>query len=117
MLTPDSDRPGFERGLGQNRMAAQPGPQCGALCGCALSVPETITIGPMSSVPTSSVPAPTDSGRDEEADLWSAHVQTVWDAIMAGNQAMLDCLQREAAYSRAAYHGKGSGRFADAQRN
>ena len=33
---------------------------------------------------------------------------------MAGNQAMLDYLQREAGYSRAGYHSKGSGRFADA---
>ncbi len=55
-----------------------------------------------------------DAVRDEEADRWSAHAQTVWDAIMAGNQAMLDYLQREAGYSRAGYHGKGSGRFADA---
>lgn len=28
---------------GQDRMAVQPGPQCGALCGCALSVPDPIT--------------------------------------------------------------------------
>jgi len=55
-----------------------------------------------------------DAGRDEEADRWSAHAQAVWDAVMAGNQAMLDYLQREAGYSRAGYHGKGSGRFADA---
>ena len=34
--------------------------------------------------------------------------------IMAGNQAMLDYLQREAGYSRAGYHSKGSGRFVDA---
>jgi len=33
---------------------------------------------------------------------------------MAGNQAMLEYLQREAGYSRAGYHVKGSGRFADA---
>ena len=33
---------------------------------------------------------------------------------MAGNQAMLDYLQREAGYSRAGYHAKGSGRFVDA---
>ena len=33
---------------------------------------------------------------------------------MAGNQAMLDYLQREAGYSRAGYHSKGSGRFVDA---
>ena len=52
--------------------------------------------------------------QDEEACRWSAHVQTVWDAIMAGNQAMLDYLQREADDSRTAYHGKDSGRFADA---
>ena len=33
---------------------------------------------------------------------------------MAGNQAMLDYLQREAGYSRAGYHSKNSGRFVDA---
>ena len=55
-----------------------------------------------------------DAGRDEEAGEWAAHAQAVWDAVMAGNQAMLDYLQREAGYSRAGYHGKGSGRFADA---
>ena len=38
----------------------------------------------------------------------------VWDAIMAGNQAMLEYLQREAGYSRAGYHSKNSGRFVDA---
>jgi TrwC relaxase len=38
----------------------------------------------------------------------------VWHAILAANQAMLDYLQREARYSRAGYHGAGSGRFADA---
>ena len=55
-----------------------------------------------------------DAGRDEEAGRWTAYAQTVWDAVMAGNQAMLDYLQREAGYSRAGYHGQGSGRFADA---
>ena len=55
-----------------------------------------------------------DAGRDEEAGEWAARAQAVWDAIMAGNQAMLEYLQREAGYSRAGYHGKGSGRFADA---
>ena len=55
-----------------------------------------------------------EAGRDEEAGRWAAHAQAVWDGIMAGNQAMLDYLQREAGYSRAGYHGKGSGRFADA---
>ena len=55
-----------------------------------------------------------DAGRAGEAEEWSARAQTVWDAIMAGNQAMLEYLQREAGYSRAGYHSKGSGRFADA---
>ena len=55
-----------------------------------------------------------DAGLDEEAEDWAALAETVWDGIMAGNQAMLDYLQREAGYSRAGYHSKGSGRFADA---
>ena len=54
------------------------------------------------------------AGRAEQAEEWAARAQTVWDAIMAGNRAMLDYLQREAGYSRAGYHSKGSGRFADA---
>ncbi len=54
------------------------------------------------------------AGRAEEAEEWAARAQTVWDAIMAGNQAMLEYLQREAGYSRAGYHSKGSGRFVDA---
>jgi hypothetical protein len=33
---------------------------------------------------------------------------------MTANQAMLEYLQREAGYSRAGYHSKGSGRFVDA---
>ena len=49
-----------------------------------------------------------------EAEQWEARAQTVWDAIMAANQAMLDYLQREAGYSRAGYHSKNSGRFVDA---
>ncbi|HUY45233.1 MAG TPA: MobF family relaxase, partial [Streptosporangiaceae bacterium] len=49
-----------------------------------------------------------------EAEQWEARAQTVWDAIMAANQAMLDYLQREAGYSRAGYHSKSSGRFVDA---
>jgi conjugative relaxase-like TrwC/TraI family protein len=57
-----------------------------------------------------------EAGHDGEAARWTAHAQTVWDAIMAGNQAMLDYLQREVGYSRAGYHAKGSGRFADAHR-
>ena len=36
------------------------------------------------------------AGQAGEAEAWSARAQTVWDAIMAGNQAMLDYLQREA---------------------
>jgi hypothetical protein len=55
-----------------------------------------------------------DAGLGDEAEEWAALAQTVWDGIMAGNQAMLDYLQREAGYSRAGYHSKGSGRFADA---
>ena len=54
------------------------------------------------------------AGRAAEAEQWKARAQTVWDAIMAGNQAMLDYLQREAGYSRAGYHSKNSGRFVDA---
>ena len=54
------------------------------------------------------------AGRAGEAEEWSARAQRVWDAVMAGNQAMLEYLQREAGYSRAGYHVKGSGRFADA---
>jgi conjugative relaxase-like TrwC/TraI family protein len=55
-----------------------------------------------------------EAGQAGEAERWTARAQVVWDAIMAGNQAMLEYLQREAGYSRAGYHGKGSGRFADA---
>jgi len=55
-----------------------------------------------------------DAGQAEEAQQWAGRAQVVWDGIMAGNQAMLDYLQREAGYSRAGYHGQGSGRFADA---
>jgi hypothetical protein len=55
-----------------------------------------------------------DAGLDKEVEQWSELADTVWDGIMAGNQAMLDYLQREAGYSRAGYHSKGSGRFADA---
>src|SRR6266568_3719790 len=55
-----------------------------------------------------------DAGLGEEAEEWAALAETVWDGIMAGNQAMLDYLQREAGYSRAGYHSKSSGRFADA---
>jgi conjugative relaxase-like TrwC/TraI family protein len=55
-----------------------------------------------------------DANQPEEAEQWTARAQTVWDAIMAGNQAMLSFLQREAGYSRAGYHSKGSGRFVDA---
>ena len=54
------------------------------------------------------------AGRAGEAEQWAARAQVVWDAIMAGNQAMLEYLQREAGYSRAGYHSKGSGRFVDA---
>jgi conjugative relaxase-like TrwC/TraI family protein len=54
------------------------------------------------------------AGRPDEAAQWQGRAQVVWDAIMAGNQAMLDYLQREAGYSRAGYHAKGSGRFVDA---
>ena len=56
------------------------------------------------------------AGRAGEAEQWAGRAQVVWDAIMAGNQAMLDYLQREAGYSRAGYHSKNSGRFADAHR-
>jgi conjugative relaxase-like TrwC/TraI family protein len=55
-----------------------------------------------------------ETGQAAEADRWEQRAQHVWDAILAANQAMLDYLQREAGYSRAGYHGKGSGRFADA---
>jgi conjugative relaxase-like TrwC/TraI family protein len=55
-----------------------------------------------------------DAGRAEEAEQWDARAQVVWDAITAANRAMLGYLQREAGYSRAGYHSKGSGRFADA---
>jgi conjugative relaxase-like TrwC/TraI family protein len=55
-----------------------------------------------------------DAGRADDAGQWMARAQTVWDAIMAGNQAMLEYLQREAGYSRAGYHSKASGRFVDA---
>lgn len=41
------------------------------------------------------------TGREEEADQWAARAGTVWDDIMAGSQAMLEYLQREAGYSRA----------------
>ncbi len=55
-----------------------------------------------------------DAGRAGEAEQWTGRAQEVWDAIMAGNQAMLDYLQREAGYSRAGYHSAASGRFVDA---
>jgi hypothetical protein len=55
-----------------------------------------------------------EAGRAGEAGEWAARAQVVWDAIMAGNRAMLEYLQQEAGYSRAGYHGKGSGRYVDA---
>jgi len=55
-----------------------------------------------------------ENGQADEADMWEQCAQAVWDEVMAANQAMLDYLQREAGYSRAGYHGKGSGRFVDA---
>ena len=55
-----------------------------------------------------------EAGQADEAGEWAGRAQVVWDAIMAGNQAMLEYLQREAGYSRAGYHGQCSGRFADA---
>ena len=55
-----------------------------------------------------------ENGQAGEADRWEQQAQAVWDAILAANQVMLEYLQREAGYSRAGYHGKGSGRFADA---
>ena len=55
-----------------------------------------------------------EAGRAVEAGEWAGRAQVVWDAILAGNQAMLEYLQREAGYSRAGYHGQGSGRFVDA---
>src|SRR5712691_8389553 len=55
-----------------------------------------------------------EAGQAGEAGEWAARAQVVWDAIMAGNRAMLEYLQREAGYSRAGYHGKGSGRYVDA---
>jgi conjugative relaxase-like TrwC/TraI family protein len=50
----------------------------------------------------------------QAAEVWEQRARAVWDAVMAANQAMLEYLQDEAGYSRAGYHGKGSGRFADA---
>jgi TrwC relaxase len=55
-----------------------------------------------------------DQGLAEEAEAWTGKAQVVWDAVLAGDQAMLAYLQREAGYSRAGYHSKHSGRFADA---
>jgi conjugative relaxase-like TrwC/TraI family protein len=55
-----------------------------------------------------------EAGHTAEAADWTARAQTVWDGILAANQAMLDYLQREAGYSRAGYHAKGSGRYVDA---
>jgi hypothetical protein len=55
-----------------------------------------------------------EQGQVAEAERWDGLAATVWDGIMAANQAMLDYLQREAGYSRAGYHSKDSGRFADA---
>ena len=49
------------------------------------------------------------AGQAVEAEQWAARAQAVWDAVMAGNQAMLDYLQREAGYSRAGYHRQGLG--------
>jgi conjugative relaxase-like TrwC/TraI family protein len=57
-----------------------------------------------------------EAGQLDEAEQWAERAQTVWDGILAANQAMLEYLQREAGYSRAGYHAKGSGRFADAHR-
>jgi conjugative relaxase-like TrwC/TraI family protein len=54
------------------------------------------------------------SGQAVEAEAWEQRALAVWDAIMAGNEAMLKYLQREAGYSRAGYHSKDSGRFVDA---
>lgn len=55
-----------------------------------------------------------EAGQLDEAERWKERAQTVWDGILAANRAMLAYLQREAGYSRAGYHAKGSGRFADA---
>ncbi len=55
-----------------------------------------------------------DQGLDQEAEDWDRCARVVWDAVMAGNQAMLDYLQREAGYSRAGYHSRNTGRFVDA---
>jgi hypothetical protein len=55
-----------------------------------------------------------EAGRPEEAEVWTERAQEVWDGILAANQAMLEYLQREAGYSRAGYHAKGSGRYVDA---
>jgi conjugative relaxase-like TrwC/TraI family protein len=54
------------------------------------------------------------AGRADEAGRWEERAQAVWDAVLAGNQAMLAYLQREAGYSRAGYHSRDTGRYADA---
>ena len=54
------------------------------------------------------------AGDQDQAAYWAGQADAVWEAIMAANQEMLAYLQREAGYSRAGYHAKGSGRFVDA---
>lgn len=42
----------------------------------------------------------------EEARLWTRRAELVWEAVMAGNQAILDDMQDNAGQSRAGYFGK-----------
>src|SRR5258708_27722722 len=57
--------------------------------------------------------AAADRGDVEEAGRWEEVAEGIWEAIMAGNGAALDYLQREAGQTRAGYHP--GGRWEDAR--
>ncbi|MEU0938943.1 MobF family relaxase [Embleya sp. NPDC005971] len=44
-------------------------------------------------------------GDTEAAELWSGRADAVWDAVMDGNNAMLDYMQEHAGFSRAGRNG------------
>ena len=52
-------------------------------------------------------------GDQESAEAWQQVADGIWDAIMEGNAAALDYLQREAGQTRAGYHP--GGRWEDAR--
>ncbi len=46
------------------------------------------------------------AGDQDAAAMWNRRAELVWDAVMAGNNAMLEHIQDNAGQSRAGYHGK-----------